>query len=383
MSTKTIDITKNETHFAKITEQGLDSLRKRIGVKIEKTHTPWVTELNIDAIRHWAWGIGDDNPLWVDPEYAATTPHGCVLAPPSSLFATNRVISGYCGGLPGIHAMFAGTNWIWHKTLPVGTAPVVEVYLKELIEHKTRFAGRAIQQIYHADFFGAQGDKLAEADSWVFRTERSAARESADKYNRETPRKVYTDEEIEKIHVMYENEKIRGSVPRYWEDVSVGDAVDTIVKGPETATGFIAFAQGWGGLYINADKIAFNIIRKHPGLGIPNNYNIPDFPERVHWEETMAKAVGAPGAYDYGPQRVSWMGHIVTNWMGDTGFLHKLDSKVVRHNPEGDFITITGKVTKKYQENGKNCVDLELLAVQQDGEKSATGSATVHLPSKK
>mgnify|MGYP003694755927 CR=1 FL=1 len=33
---------------------------------------------------------------------------GGVVAPPSFLFATSRIISGYVGGLPGVHAMWAG-----------------------------------------------------------------------------------------------------------------------------------------------------------------------------------------------------------------------------------------------------------------------------------
>jgi len=121
---------------------------------------------------------------------------------------------------------------------------------------------------------------------------------------------------------------------------------------------------------------------KHSGLGIPNSYNIPDVPERVHWEEEMAKAVGTPGAYDYGPERVSWMGHMLTNWIGDDGWLHKLEAKVIRHNPVGDFLTIQGKITKKYKKRGKYCVDCDLEATNQDGEKSCVAVATAHLPKK-
>ena len=62
--------------FPKITEEGLDDLRKRIGVKIENTVEPWNYEATRDAIRHYAHGIGDDNRLWCDPEYAATTKYG-------------------------------------------------------------------------------------------------------------------------------------------------------------------------------------------------------------------------------------------------------------------------------------------------------------------
>ena len=90
-----------------------------------------------------------------------------------------------------------------------------------------------------------------------------------------------------------------------------------------TVTGFIAYAQGWGGLYIRANKLAWKQFASHPGLGIPNRFGIPDCPERVHWEEDLAPMVGAPGAYDYGPERCSWLTHHLTNWMGDDGFLRK------------------------------------------------------------
>jgi hypothetical protein len=194
---------------------------------------------------------------------------------------------------------------------------------------------------------------------------------------------VYTDDEIIGIHDMYANEQIRGATPRYWEDVVVGQELPPIAKGPMTVTGFIAYVQGWGGLYVRAHKLASQLMRKHPGLGIPNSYNVPDVPERVHWEEELAQAVGTPGAYDYGPERISWMGHLMTNWIGDDGFLHKLDAKVVRHNPEGDFITIRGTVTRKYEAGDNRCVECELVAAQQDGEESCLATATAYLPSRK
>src|SRR3546814_10914212 len=63
-----------------------------------------------------------------------------------------------------------------------------QAYLKDLFEHNTRFAGRSFQQIYHVDFF-RQGEKVAECDSWVFRTDRDEARERGTKYT-ETKGKV-------------------------------------------------------------------------------------------------------------------------------------------------------------------------------------------------
>ena len=170
-------------YFAKITDQGAGcDLRARIGVRIENTLEPWCHEATRDNIRHYAHGIGDDNPLWCDPAYAAKTRFGGIIALPSFLFATSRIISGYVGGIPGVHAMWAGADWTWHKPVQRNQEITTEAWLKDLIEHETNFAGRAIQQIYHVNFFNQRGDLVAEADSWCFRTDRDQAREQGTKY---------------------------------------------------------------------------------------------------------------------------------------------------------------------------------------------------------
>lgn len=376
--------TKTERSFPKITERGLDELRERIGVKIGATAEPWCYEATRDNIRHYAHGIGDDNPLWSDPEYAAKTQHGGIIALPSFLFATSRIVSGYVGGLPGVHAMWSGADWTWHKTVKRNETISTEAHLKNLIEHQTRFAGRAVQQIYHVDFFNQDGDKVAEADSWCFRTERDHAREQGSKYaevRAREPRR-YSPEEIKEAYKLYAQEEVRGATPRYWEDVKEGEELPVMFKGPMTVTGFIAFAQGWGGLYIRANKLAWQLIDAHPGVGITNRFGIPDVPERVHWEEDFALEVGAPGAYDYGPERNSWLTHHLTNWMGDAGFLRKSTCKIRRHNPEGDMLFFKGKVVRKYVEDGRHLVEIEQEARNQDDELSVLGSGVVELPTR-
>jgi len=370
--------------FARITDEALDALRARKNVPIGNTLEPWCHEATRDNIRHYAHGIGDDNPLWCDPSYAAGTHYGDVIALPSFLFATSRIVSGYVGGIPGVHAMWAGADWHWYKPVLRNQAISTEAWLKDLIEHETKFAGRAIQQIYHVNFFNPAGELVAEADSWCFRTDRDQAREQGTKYSevKRRPPRVYRPEELERFYQLYAAEEIRGARPRYWEDVTEGEALPTMAKGPMTVTGFIAFAQGWGGLYIRANKLAWRQVQQHPGLGIANRFGIPDCPERVHWEPEFALMVGAPGAYDYGPERCSWLTHHLTNWMGDDGFLRSASCKIRRHNPEGDLLFIDGKVVRKYLEDGRRLIAIEQVAHNQDGELSVLGSGVVELPSR-
>jgi hypothetical protein len=64
------------------------------------------------------------------------------------------------------------------------------------------------------------------------------------------------------------------------------------------------------------------------------------------------------GAYDYGPERCSWLTHHLTNWMGDDGFLRRAECKVRRHNPEGDLLFINGQVKRKFVEGGRHLVEI-------------------------
>jgi hypothetical protein len=290
---------------------------------------------------------------------------------------TSRIVSGYVGGIPGVQAMWAGADWAWHKPVFRNQEIATEAWLKDLIEHDTKFADRAIQQIYHVYFFNPDGDLVAEADSWCFRTDRNLAREQGTKYTevRARPQRIYTRDDLQRLYKHYEAKQIRGSTPRYWEDVAVGDVVPTMAKGPMTITGFIAFAQGWGGL-ISAPTSWLGV----RSVIIPASGS--DCPERVHWEPEFALMVGAPGAYDYGPERCSWLTHHLTNWMGDDGFLRRASCKIRRHNPEGDLLFIDGTVIRTFQEEGRHLVEIERYAHNQDGELSVLGSAIVELPSR-
>lgn len=375
-----------EDRFAKITDDAVQSLRRLIGVPITDVVEPWCHEATRDNIRHYAHGIGDDNPLWCDPDYAATTRYGAIIAPPSFVFSLSRILSGYVGGLPGIHAMWAGADLTWHAPIVRGTEVVVEAHLKDLLEHDTRFAGRALQQIYHVEFRAIDGTPLCSGDSWCFRTERDTARKLGTKYAEAKARTLhpYSDGEIEEIYALYRAEEIRGAEPRYAEDIKVGQPLPTMAKGPMTVTGFIAFAQGWGGLYIRANKLAFKQFEKHPGLAIANARNVPDVPERVHWEHDFAIDVGTPGAYDYGPERCSWLTHQITNWMGDDGFLVRHACQIRHHNVVGDWIRISGRVVDKDADaDGRPIVTIEQQARNHHGDLSAIGTATVRLPSRR
>jgi hypothetical protein len=72
----------------------------------------------------------------------------------------------------------------------------------------------------------------------------------------------------------------------------------------------------------------------------------------------------------------------MTNWMGDGGFLKKLDVQVRRFNIVGETTWCKGKVISKYiKDDGLPMVECQIWAENQRGETTAQGKALVILPS--
>ncbi|MFB6310026.1 MAG: MaoC family dehydratase N-terminal domain-containing protein [Salinirussus sp.] len=363
----------------RITDAQIAELKDRIGEPIEEPKDRHVTEITPDTIRHWAHGIGCDNPLYLDAEYAEAGPYNSLIAPPTILSATTRITSGRPIGLPGVHEMWAGADWEWHKPIRRGYEIEPSGYLKDIEEKETDFSGRTVVQTYHADFHNQFGELLASADTWGFRTERDAAAERREK--RESVELAHWDEaDRQRFIDHYTSEEPRGSETRYFEDVSPGDELDTLLKGPLTVTSLIAFNQGWGGAFVDAHRVAYKTFARVPDLGIPNDQGALEPPERVHWDPEYAKSVGAHTAYDYGPERVAWLGHVATHWMGDDGFLRNLYVEVRDHNLLGDVTWCSGEVTDTRIEHGDGLVEVDLEGRNQRDAVTTAGSATIELP---
>lgn len=64
----------------------------------EGTKTSW-DEVNLPMIRHWAQAMNDRNPIYTDAEFAASTRHGGLVAPPTMIQAWT--MQGLEGPAPG------------------------------------------------------------------------------------------------------------------------------------------------------------------------------------------------------------------------------------------------------------------------------------------
>lgn len=367
----------------KITEEELARLRGRIGEVVTISERPYLTETSRDAVSRWAYATGDRDPLYVDEQAAAKSPYGTIVVPPCLPYAFSRLSIGYRGGLPGVHSMFGGSHWRWFKPAPVGHRVAAETRFKDLVELEGRFAGRMFRQSSLTEFrLDDETEPFAQIEGWGMRVERGTAREKG-KYGG-TALGSYTPDDIAAIAEEYRNEFVRGDGVLHWDDVAVGEALPSTVRGPYTATTAVAFEQAWGGLFIHAHGYWFDYVRRHPAAGIPNAYGIPEPPEAVHWDTELARSVGVPEAYDYGPERIAWISTMLTNWIGHHGFLEELYCEIRRFNLIGDLTRCHGEIEERMppDADGRGRVRIRVWADNQRGETTAKGWAVARLPAR-
>ena len=87
------------------------------------------------------------------------------------------------------------------------------------------------------------------------------------------------------------------------------------------------------------------------------------------------KAPAAPIAFIQG-----FIGRCLTDWTGPTGKIRKISLVLHSPNYQGDTISVSGKVFKKFVHNGEYNLDCELTITKQDNTGSATARAIVGLP---
>jgi acyl dehydratase len=371
-------VTGREASYRQITPEMVAKEMERVGKELRSLQS-FVEVANQDAIRHWAQGIGDMNPLYVDADYARDSMLGGIVAPPTMVLCLDRnILSAGPRGFPGIHGWHLGCSFEWHDHIRCDRRFSGRSIMESVEKVESAYAGgEAYDQTILTELSDDTGALVCEVRSMIRRFERDKARETK-KYKR-TEKQSWTDEQIAEIADRYAAEEIRGAEPRYVEDVAVDDELPEIIRGPLTITDCMAFNMGWGGAYVFAHGYAYQFLRKAPGGFPPNESNIPDSPERTHWVDAFAQAIGAPAAFDYGPQRISWCGTLLTNWIGDAGLLRRLRVRNLRPNYHGDLVTLRGRVISIGDETPRD-VRVDLEGTNQLGEVVCDATATVRLP---
>ncbi|MGE3511277.1 MAG: hypothetical protein AB7N65_20585, partial [Vicinamibacterales bacterium] len=262
-----------------------------------------------------------------------------------------------------------------------GDELVVASGLTAVQEKRSEFADHTILT-WNGSIFANQNNVPVMLRNFVFvHAERDTARKKG-KYAA-IERTQYTDEMLAEIDATYGEEAVRGAEPRYWDDVSIGDALPRMVRGPLLVADIIAVHMTDGpGFYgaLLSTKLAYKNRQRVPKFYSHNAFGAWDSAQRCHWDDEWARAVGQPYAYDYGRMRDVWATTMITNWAGDNSWLWKYRSSIRKFNYIGDTHWYTGTVVDKLEVDGLPVVQLEIDGRNQRWDTTITVRAEVILP---
>jgi acyl dehydratase len=376
-------ITK-ELARAQFTDEMLAEMRALIGTQLRTEaclNNEYATRL---AIQRFCEGIGDDNPLFTDAQYAADGPYGTQIAPPSFIFACLGSVQVGWRGLGGFHCE---TKMEFKRPIHVGdkiTASVTFDGFDGPIAD-SNFGGRRIKDYLRQEYRNQDGELVSTFICSRMRFERGEMQKRAETRKIEVPH-PWKEEEIAAIEDQILAEQPRGAQARYWEDVQVGDEIDVITKGPLGLTDFIAFiAAGAAPIpRVSAHSVALKRYRKHPKWAFrdPRTHALEPV-YSVHYNDYAAQLQGAQIAYDVGIQRTCWQIHSLTNWMGDAGRLQSLTDQYRAHVYLGDVVRLGGRIeAKEVDADGEHVVRLTTWAYNQREQNVMPGTATIALPTR-
>ncbi len=103
---------------------------------------------------------------------------------------------------------------------------------------------------------------------------------------------------------------------------------------------------------------------------------------RIHYDKDFSQSLGFSDAVVIGQLEADFLAQMLTDWIGERGMIQKLAFRALQVCTVGDTLACSGKVTRKYVQNGGNYVDCDLLITNQQEETKMSGNATLGLPSK-
>lgn len=138
-----------------------------------------------------------------------------------------------------------------------------------------------------------------------------------------------------------------------YEDVSVGQEIPVVTKGPMTT----AHIMRWSAAMENWHKIHYDwrYATGHDGL--------PDVLINGSWKQHV-------------------LAQVLVDWVGESGWLWKMNFQYRGMNIPGDTLTAWGRVTGMSRRGPYGVVELEIGLKDQDGKEGSPGNALVVLPLK-
>lgn len=338
-----------------------------------------------DLFVNMANGIPDLNPLWRDDNYARKTRWGGIIAPP--LFEHCITHNGRITHLaipPELgrrSEKLAGLHWEFFKPIKVGDS--FRVWQECSYEDITSVEGNGLRTFLTNDkskYINQKNEIVCIKDRKVRVTIIDSSMKR-DESSQKMEQYKYTQLEMDFIDRVRDEEIIRGADIRWWDNVKEGDNLQPVIGGPFTLWDQCVCMGGLGILVHTTNrvrKLTPGDVFQDPETGVWHK-GIEN-----HLDDKVAYLVNRPQASVIGVLLEHTLTRVITNWMGDDGFIKIFDHKPYSvWVPLGDTVFGRGKVIKKYiLDDGEHVVDIAVWLEGLRGYMHDMGKITVGLMSK-
>jgi acyl dehydratase len=330
-------------------------------------------------VTRFAEALGDESPLYTDPDYGAGSAHHSMLAPPAFVLAVRSPGSAGAADLVDHRLTVepATVTVSWDDVVRLGDRDLSGRLRVTDVAARLTGTGSAKATVTSTVDYERNGTVFARAWAEVDLIP------SADLPPvRPLPR--YGPAEIDRMkHELDTEAPPRGPVPRFWRDVAVGDTAPTLLKGPLTLADLMVwtFAEGRP---VRAGNLVYGRLSELDGRRA--THPVTGWPVWDRAESGLDSAVTEPG----GPQAPGGLlfalaSQYATHWMGDDGFLRQVSAKLLQPFRYGDALRLTGTVVDRYTTadeagNRYHAVCLQVDGRDQVDEPVVTAEAVVLLP---
>jgi acyl dehydratase len=99
----------------------------------------------------------------------------------------------------------------------------------------------------------------------------------------------------------------------------------------------------------------------------------------IHHDEGFARGAGNPTVFGHGMLTAGFVARCITDYVGPAN-LRRYKVRFATRVWPGDIITCTGKVTRRFAEDGETRIEGEVVATTHKGEAAVMGSFTAVVP---
>lgn len=343
--------------------------------RVVQEREPWNELVTVENVRHFAYGTSDDNPLWLDADHARRSPYGRRLAPPAYLMSVlYPVLHGAAVDVPLI-SLITRMRCSWRRPICLNDRLYGETRQGRVDDVEGRDGKRVVSILTDTIYRDEYGDDVASATATLLRTTRLDDEMLVD-------RPVYNagPEELERVREALKTESNCRATALRTEDIGAGYELPPIVRGPLTIGDLVCWHAAIGPPY-RAGRLGYLDTLRSPQTVTVNpvtGWPVKNSQEHEDFHLSRLRGISAP--FDNGVMRFAWLAPLLTNWIGDAGFLQSLDVRVKAPNIYGDITWYRGTVGKTRPLGTRLLVEIDVTGTNQLGEETTSGRAEVLLP---